>query len=130
MNKGFKLNANHYGQVMLQRSLITKRWEMFFKEYDFLICPVGFGPSYKRCKTGTRLHYEGKEMIYVNYVWPYNACFNVSGNPSITIPLGLGKEGLPIGVQIVGKYWCEPELIHFAKKVAAMTEGFIKPNGY
>lgn len=130
MNKGFKLNANHYGRIMLQRGLITKRWEMFFNEYDFLICPVAFGPSYKRCKTGIKLNYDGTEMIYANYVWPYNACFNASGNPSITIPLGLGKEGLPMGVQIVGKYWCEPELIHFAKQVAALTEGFVKPNGY
>jgi amidase len=130
MNKGFKLNANHYGRAMLQRSLITKRWELFFDEYDFLICPVAYGPSYKSCKTGNKLKYDGKEMIYINYVWPFNACFNVSGNPSITIPLGLGKEGLPIGFQIVSKYWNEPELIHFAKKLALLTEGFIRPKGY
>jgi amidase len=129
-NDGFKMNANHYGEVMLQRSLITQRWEQFFNQYDFLICPVAFGPAYKRCKTGSKLNYDGKEMIYLNYVWPYVACFNASGNPSITIPLGLGKEGLPIGVQIVGKYWSEPELIHFARKVATLTEGFVKPNGY
>ena len=130
MNDGFKLTANHYGEMMLQRSLITMRWENFFKEYDFLICPVAFGPSYKRCKIGSKLNYDGKEMIYINYTWPYVACFNASGNPSITIPLGLGEEGLPIGVQIVGKYWSEPELIHFAKKVTAMTEGFVQPSGY
>lgn len=130
MNNGFKFKANHYGEMMLQRSLITQRWEKFFNEFDFLICPVGFGPAYKRCKIGSKLHYDGKEMIYIKYVWPYVACFNASGNPSITIPLGLLEEGLPIGVQIIGKYWSEPELLSFAKKVAALTEGFIKPNGY
>lgn len=130
MSNGFKLNANHYGKMMLQRSLITQRWEMFFNNYAFLICPVAFGPSYKRCKTGSKLNYDNKELIYANYAWPYNACFNVSGNPSITIPLGLGKEGLPIGVQIVSKYWNEPELIHFAKKVSKLTQGFIRPQGY
>ncbi len=130
MNEGFKLNANHYGEVMLQKSLITQRWENYFKEYDFLICPVAFGPAYNRCKIGSKLNYDGKEMIYINYVWPYVACFNASGNPSITIPLGLGKEGLPIGVQIVGKYWSEPDLINFAKQVAKLTEGFVKPDGY
>jgi amidase len=130
LNDGFKLNANHYGEIMLKRSLVTQRWESFFNDYDFLICPVAFGPSYKRCKIGSKLKYDGKEMIYINYVWPYVACFNASGNPSITIPLGLGEEGLPIGVQIVGKYWSEPELIHFAKIIAPITEGFVKPNGY
>lgn len=130
MNKGFKFNANHYGEMMLQRSLITQRWENFFKNYDFLICPVAFGPAYKRCKIGSKLKYDGKEMIYINYTWPYVACFNASGNPSITIPLGLNDEGLPIGVQIVGKYWSEPELIHFAKQIAPLTAGFVQPNGY
>ena len=130
MNKAFRLHASHYGKVLYQRSLITKRWEMFFNKYDFLICPVAYGPAYKRCKMGNKLQYDGKELIYANYVWPYNACFNLSGNPSITIPLGLGKEGLPIGVQVVGKYWSEPELLQFAKKIAGLTAGFVRPEGY
>ncbi|HEY1869942.1 MAG TPA: amidase [Chitinophagaceae bacterium] len=130
MNNAFKLDANHYGEMMHQKRLITQRWENFFSEYDFLICPVAFGPSFERTKTGSKLSYEGKEMIYLKYVWPYVACFNVSGNPVITIPLGLGKEGLPLGVQIVGKYWSEPELINFAKQVAKLTEGFVIPRDY
>ena len=130
MNDAFKMNANHYGEVMLWKSLITQRWENFFNEYDFLICPVAFGPSYKRCKTGSKLSYDGKGMIYANYVLPYVACFNASGNPAITIPLGLGKEGLPIGVQIAGKYWSEPELINFAKQISKLTEGFVIPHHY
>lgn len=130
MSRGFEMKANHYGEVMLQRSMITQRWESFFKEYDFLICPVAFGPSYKRCAVGSRLTYDGKEMVYIKYVWPYVGCFNASGNPSVAIPLGLGAEGLPLGVQIVGRYWSEPELLHFANKVAALTNGFVKPNGY
>ena len=130
MNKAFKMNANYYGEAILQRSLMTQRWEVFFDQYDFLICPVAFGPAFKRCKTGSKLYYDGKEMVYINYAWPYVACFNASGNPSITIPLGLGKEGLPIGIQIVGKYWSEQSLIDFAKKISALTTGFVKPNGY
>jgi len=68
MNDAFKMSANHYGEVLLQRSLMTQRWEKFFEEYDFLICPVAYGPAYKRCKTGSKLSYDGKEMIYVNKI--------------------------------------------------------------
>lgn len=129
-SSAFRFDANHYGETILHRHLITQRWETFFNEYDFLIAPVAFGPAFKRCKIGSRLNYDGKEMNYFRYVWPYVACFNASGNPSVTIPLGLGKEGLPIGLQVVGKYWSEPELLNFAKKVTEITPGFIKPNGY
>lgn len=130
MSRGFKLHANHYGEMMLGRSMIVERWERFFGEYDFLICPLAFGPAFKRCKTGSKLSYDGREMIYADYVFPYAAPFNMSGNPSVAVPLGLSPEGLPIGAQIVGKYWSEPELINFAKKVAALTDGFVRPEGF
>jgi Asp-tRNA(Asn)/Glu-tRNA(Gln) amidotransferase A subunit family amidase len=69
-------------------------------------------------------------MIYMNYVWPYLACFNASGHPAMNIPLNLGIEGLPLGVQIVGPYWSEPEMLHFASLVSKLTDGFIRPEGY
>ena len=130
MNRAFRMKAELYGETMLQKSLITQRWENFFKDYDFLICPVAYGPAYPRCEVGSKLTYDGQEMIYIDYVWPYVACFNASGHPCITIPLGLGAEGLPIGVQVVGTYWSEPALIQFAKQISSLTPGFVKPNGY
>ena len=119
-----------YSEVMGQRAEIIKEWEAYFEEFDFLVCPIGFGPAYPRCKTGTPITYEGKKVTYLNYVWPYNACFNASGHPAIHIPLGIGKEGLPIGVQVVGAYWREPDLLHFAKLISVFTKGFVKPTGF
>jgi amidase len=130
LDRAFRMSANHYGEMMLRRSIAVSRWERFFSESDFLICPVAFGPAYARTKVGSRLSYDGTEMVYADYVWPFVACFNASGHPALQIPLGLGKEGLPLGVQIVGPYWSEPELIAFAKRVAPLTEGFVKPTGY
>jgi Asp-tRNA(Asn)/Glu-tRNA(Gln) amidotransferase A subunit family amidase len=69
-------------------------------------------------------------MPYVEYAWPYNACFNASGHPAISVPLGMSEDGLPFGVQIVGPYWSEPELLHFAKSISELTIGFVKPAGY
>ncbi len=130
LNKGFHMNTNHYGEVLLRKNQITERWERFFEDYDFLICPVSYGPAYKRCPIGTQLNLEGNEMPYVEYAWPYNACFNASGHPAISVPLGMSEDGLPIGVQIVGPYWSEPELFHFAKLISELTIGFVKPAGY
>jgi amidase len=129
-NKAFRMSANHYGEMMLRRSIMVLRWERFFADSDFLICPVAFGPAYPRTKVGNRLSYDGTGMIYADYAWPFVACFNASGHPALQIPLGLGKESLPLGVQIVGPYWSELELIAFAKQVAQLTEGFVKPVGY
>ncbi len=126
----FKDSLINYSEIMGKRAAVISEWEEYFEEYNFLICPIGYGPAYKRCKTGTPIMYENKEIIYLNYVWPYVACFNASGHPSITIPLGIGKEGLPVGIQVVVPYWSEPDLLQFAKLVSEFTPGFIKPDGY
>ena len=119
-----------YSQLVGQRMKIIEEWETYFEEFDLLVCPSGFGPAYKRCKIGTPITYDGKTMKYIDYLYPYNACFNASGHPALSIPLGLGKEGLPVGVQVVGPYWSEPDLLHFAKLVSKHTEGFVRQSGY
>ncbi len=91
---------------------------------------MSFGHVFKRCKAGPPIACDGNDIVYINYTWPYTACFNASGHPGMNIPLGLNDAGLPVGVQVVGPYWSEPELIHFAKLVADFTKGFVKPDGY
>ncbi|HVA95048.1 MAG TPA: amidase family protein [Candidatus Dormibacteraeota bacterium] len=129
-DKAFAMSANHYGEMMLRRHLAVARWERFFADYDFLICPGSFGPAYARTMIGSKLRYDGAEMIYGDYAWPFVACFNASGHPALNIPLGLGKEGLPLGAQIVGPYWSEPELLNFAPQASPLTGGFVKPANY
>jgi hypothetical protein len=67
-DKAFGMSANHYGEVMLRRRIAVSRWEPFFADRDFLICPSSFGPAYARTKVGSKLCYEGTEMIYSDYV--------------------------------------------------------------
>jgi Asp-tRNA(Asn)/Glu-tRNA(Gln) amidotransferase A subunit family amidase len=39
------------------------------------------------------------------------------------------KNGLPIGVQLIGPYWSEPEILHIARQLAPPTKGFVAPQG-
>jgi amidase len=123
----FKDTLLDYSQLMGQRADIIKEWEEFFEEFDLLVCPSGFGPAFPRCKIGTPISFKGITMKYLDFVWPYNACFNASGHPSMNLPLGLGNEGLPVGVQIAGPYWSEPNMLSFAKLISEFTNGFVKP---
>lgn len=129
-NGGFKDSFLYYSETMGLRARLVAEWESFFAQHDLLVCPMGFGPAFERCKTGAPISYDGKEMAYIYYAWPYLACFNASGHPAMNIPLGLGDDGLPVGVQVVGPYWSEPDLIQFAKLVSEFTEGFVRPESY
>ncbi len=126
----FKDSFVDYSELKGIQAGITEEWEEYLEDFDFLVCPSGFGPAYKRCKVGTPINYDGKEIVYLNYVWPFNCCFNASGHPAMNIPLGIGEDGLPVGVMLVGPYWSELKMLHFAKLISKITTGFVKPEGY
>ena len=47
----------------------------------------------------------------------YTSQFNVSGQPAVSLPLGESSEGVPIGVQFVGRYGDEQTLIQLAAEL-------------
>lgn len=111
-----------------ENKILKEKWKSFFKQYDFLICPITYGPAFKKCPKGTPINIDGKTVSYFNYA-PYTTILNPIESPSITIPLGLNKEGLPIAIQIIGPLFSEPELLYFAKLLKPLTPGFIRPPG-
>ena len=51
--------------------------------------------------------------MYLNDVFTVTA--NLAGLPAISVPAGKDNEGLPLGLQLVGKPWCEGELLKVAE---------------
>ena len=74
----------------------------FFEEYDLLLTPAATNPALKigayEKKIGTPA---GAERFFASY--PFFPVFNLTGNPAASIPCGFSSEGLPIGLQIVGR---------------------------
>ena len=59
----------------------------------------------------------------------HGTLFNYSGHPGIVVPSGMTTDGLPIGVQLVGRWWSEACLVGIAKTLTEMTGGFRRPPG-
>jgi amidase len=60
----------------------------------------------------------------------HTTLLNYTGHPAVVLPYGQDREGLPIGVQLVGKRWDEARLLGIAQVVAALSGGFQRPAGY
>jgi amidase len=56
--------------------------------------------------------------------------FNLTGHPVVVIPIGHTENGLPIGMQIVGKRWQEMELLAIAEEIYLVAGIFKHPPGY
>jgi amidase len=56
---------------------------------------------------------------YASAFAPYNALFNLTGQPAATLPMYWNEEGLPIGVQLVGRFGDEETLFQLAAQLEA-----------
>ncbi len=130
MARALKMNTQDYAAALGVKRMWVEDIEHFFGSHDVLLAPVSFGPAFKRCKEGSALDFDGAPGPYNDYCWPYVGPFNASGHPALVMPLGTSKDGLPIGVQVIGPYWSEPELLHIGRQLIPLTKGFVAPQGF
>jgi amidase len=60
----------------------------------------------------------------------YVVPFNLTGHPVVVIPIGQTQDGLPIGMQIVGKRWQDMELLAIAQEIDRVVGRFQRPPSY
>jgi amidase len=123
-----------------QRDKITASMEEFLSQWDAWLCPVTSTAAFTHM---TPSRYSGPQPIYkepiyvdgqaVNYydaTIHYTRVFNATGNPVVILPMGYTQEGLPLGVQIVGRRWKDMELLQAAKLINDAVGAFKNPPGY
>ena len=90
-----------------------RRIAQLFQIYDILITPTLAKPPPPIGYLDTMLEYEEYSARSGEY-FPFTACFNVSGNPAMSMPLHFTSNNIPIGVQFVGRYGDEATLFQLA----------------
>ncbi|HMS09366.1 MAG TPA: amidase family protein, partial [Pyrinomonadaceae bacterium] len=78
-----------------------------FASCDFVLTPTS--PT-----TAFRLGERSDDPLAMYLSDIYTVSANLAGLPAISIPCGLSSDGLPIGVQLVGNYWAEGDLLNAA----------------
>lgn len=86
----------------------------WMNDYPLLIAPVGSVSAFEH--GARRVEFEGHSLNLMQ-AFSYCQTWNVFGFPSLSFPITKTKEGLPIGVQIIGKPFMENELLMAAKIV-------------
>jgi len=112
------------------RARLRAQWRELFTNFDAVICPIMPTPAYPHDhapeQETRRINIDGKDYPYPDQLaWPGIA--TLPGLPSTAIPLGLSKEGLPIGVQIVGPWLEDRTPLRLAELIEREFGGFIAP---
>jgi amidase len=122
-------SVSRWFEALARRDRSILAWEQFFENWDALLCPVAMTAAFPHCEPGTPIKVDGKDQSY--WMLPaYGAVFNYSGHPALSIPCGQDGDGLPIGLQLVGKHWSESRLLGIAAAIEPLTGGFRRPPGY
>jgi aspartyl-tRNA(Asn)/glutamyl-tRNA(Gln) amidotransferase subunit A len=100
IERGRALSAIDLRAAYLQRGVFSATVAKFFERYDLLVLPCNPTTAYD---LGRR-----EPPPDPNDTWKITVCFtapfNITGQPAITIPFGHTASGLPLGLQIVGRY--------------------------
>jgi aspartyl-tRNA(Asn)/glutamyl-tRNA(Gln) amidotransferase subunit A len=96
-----------YGKAQAVRTLIRQDFEEAFREVDLIVTPVTPTPAFKLGEKS-----EDPLQMYLSDI--YTISVNLAGNPAISVPCGFSKEGLPIGLQLIGRPFEEETLLRGA----------------
>ena len=96
-----EITVDDFARVELARARYLDRAVTFFEEYDLLLSPATIVPPYP---VEQRFVAELGEHKFSNYVeWLSIAyAITITGHPALSVPAGFTKDGLPVGLQIVG----------------------------
>ncbi|MGN1400292.1 MAG: Asp-tRNA(Asn)/Glu-tRNA(Gln) amidotransferase subunit GatA [Bacillus sp. (in: firmicutes)] len=105
----------YYKKAQQVRTLIKKDFEDVFENYDVIVGPTTPTPAFRIGeKTNDPL------TMYVNDILTIPV--NLAGVPGISVPCGLSKEGLPLGLQIIGKHFDESTVYRVAHAFEQATD--------
>jgi Asp-tRNA(Asn)/Glu-tRNA(Gln) amidotransferase A subunit family amidase len=102
----------------IERDLLRARFFAQMQRYPILLCPAAAIPAFRHGER--RWQVEGKTVDYLD-AWSYTEFFNLLGNPAAVVPVGRSPEGLPIGVQIVGRPWEEEQVLSVAGALESVS---------
>jgi aspartyl-tRNA(Asn)/glutamyl-tRNA(Gln) amidotransferase subunit A len=100
---GAAYSSTEYIQARRMQTILSCQFDEFFNEYDLLLTPTtpitaperGSADPFDRPRLLTR----------------FTAPFNLTGLPALSLPCGWSNQGIPIGLQLVGKRWAEIKIL-------------------
>jgi amidase len=113
-----------------RRLQIREHWRRFFEAYDVILMPVqprGAIPhDHSQPQWGRTVEIDGVERPYLD-LFSWTGPAGAGMLPATVVPVGLGDDGLPIGIQVVGPYLADHTTIQVAQHISKLRGGCPRP---
>lgn len=114
----------YYLQAQKLRRMIADDFQACFQQCDLIAGPVAPTVAWK--------HGEGKDDPTQAYLADiFTLPGSLAGLPGMSVPVGAGAGGMPVGLQLIGNYFKEGQLLHAAHALQQATDWHLaKPAGF
>jgi amidase len=120
VEQGLRLAPQQVARANGLRSELYQRMRVFLEKYEFLVCPVNQLPPFP---VDEPYPVEINKTKMTNYLDWMKSCYyiTITGHPAISVPAGFTPEGLPVGIQIVGRYRADFSVLQLAHAFESAT---------
>lgn len=111
-----EISGADYQQAMFARTALFRHVQALLRDHDFIVTPT-------LARTALPIDQDLFAPIEIDGVlypdlrpnwFPWTMPFNLTGHPAISLPCGFGAQGLPIGIQCVGRFRGDADLLRLA----------------
>lgn len=109
LERGREVSGHEYSRTLRRLERFRVDMADLFQEFDLLLTPTTAVPAFL---VGQRpRHIDGQPVSALWGPFPFTVGFNLTRQPAATVPCGFSADGLPIGLQIVGRFGDEPTVL-------------------
>jgi len=133
MQRGNSLSHRTWLALNEKRHRMRLAWAEFFKDYDLLLCPVAVTAAFPHDQKDPRhertIVVNNRQVPVVDQIF-WAGYSGVTYLPASAAPIGQARDGLPIGVQIIGPQYGDYSTIAFARLLEKEYRSFVPPPAY
>ena len=111
---GPSLECSEITRLLEEQDALRSRMIHWFQQYDVILCPANAFPAPAHAKP-------------VPSSAGYTSIYNITGWPAGVVRGGTSDEGLPLGIQIVGRPWREHVVLAVAAYLEKELKGWVRP---
>lgn len=119
--------AEQQSRALVERQRFREELLRWMKMTPLIVAPIGGASAWRH---GARRVDIGGESVSVWRAFSYSQTYNVFGFPSVAVPVGQTRDGLPIGVQIIGQPFAEDLVLALAEIVEQALGGWQRPSKF
>ena len=116
---GKEMPASELLEAIDMNAAVSRSVGAFFTDYDVYLTPtIATPPAPLGMLNSNNASLSAEEWTKQIFSYaPFTNLFNTTGQPSISLPLGMSKKGLPIGMQFTGRFADEMTLLQLATQI-------------